>query len=57
MGDAWELAFTKSSALPLRYIDDNFMSGELANEFVQVFIVQQLLSIAGLMDLSDEVGR
>lgn len=43
--------------LNFRYVDGYFAISEVATEFHQVFIMQQLLNIAGFMDLSDEVGR
>lgn len=40
-----------------RYVDGYLTVSEVTTKFHQVFIMQQLLIIAGLMDFSDEVGR
>ena len=39
------------------YIDKCFSSCDIESELHEVFIMQQLLTIAAHMDLSDEVGR
>ena len=40
-----------------RFTDTNFASVDTEADFQHVFILEQLLTIVGLLDLSDEVGR
>jgi hypothetical protein len=53
----WYIITYFYTIISFSYIDKCFTSRDIESELHEVFVMQQLLTIAAHMDLSDEVGR